>query len=319
METVEVPLDHLPSIPTQKPLRSDGQLRYHRRMRLLLLSARPDLRTNTRMGEAAEELGVDLELIDGVAASASLIDGDLKPLGIDTNRELPGAVLARIGNWRPESLLAVLEAFVACGVATPNPPAAIRIGRDHWATVMALTVAGLPVPPTLAGADPEALAAEAIRHLGLPLVVKQRRSRMGVGVIRCATRDHLEAVLDSLWRVGDEIVVQRWLAGGEHSHRLLVVGGAVVAAARFSAAVGEWRSNSARGGSAEAHNPSSEENRLAVAAAAALDLGHCGVDLVNGDAGPVILEINPTPGFLRLEEVTGVDVARALVEHAAGR
>ena len=288
-------------------------------MRLLLLSARPDLRTNTRLGEAAEELGVDLELIDGVAASASLVDGDMKPLGIDTNRELPGAVLARIGNWRPESLLAVLEAFVACGVATPNPPAAIRIGRDHWATVMALTVAGLPVPPTLAGADPEALAAEAIRHLGLPLVVKQRRSRMGVGVIRCATRDHLEAVLDSLWRVGDEIVVQRWLAGGEHSHRLLVVGGAVVAAARFSAAAGEWRSNSARGGSAEAHNPSSEENRLAVAAAAALDLGHCGVDLVNGDAGPVILEINPTPGFLRLEEVTGVDVARALVEHAAGR
>jgi len=285
-------------------------------MRLLLLSARPDLRTNTRLSEAAEELGVDLELVDGVAASASLVDGELKPLGIDTDRKLPDAVLARVGNWRPESLLAVLEAFVACGVATPNPPAAIRMGRDHWATAVALAVAGLPVPPTLAGADPEALAAEAARHLGLPAVVKQRRSRMGVGVIRCATRDHLEAVLDSLWRVGDEIVVQRWLAGGEHSLRLLVIGGAVVAAARFSATEGEWRSNSARGGSAEAHDTSLDEERLAVAAAAALGLGHCGVDLVKGDAGPVILEINPTPGFLRLEEATGVDVARALVEHA---
>ena len=285
-------------------------------MRLLLLSARPDLRTNTRLSEAAEELGVDLELVDGVAASASLVDGELKPLGIDTDRKLPDAVLARVGNWRPESLLAVLEAFVACGVATPNPPAAIRMGRDHWATAVALAVAGLPVPPTLAGADPEALAAEAVRHLGLPAVVKQRRSRMGVGVIRCATRDHLEAVLDSLWRVGDEIVVQRWLAGGEHSLRLLVIGGAVVAAARFSATEGEWRSNSARGGSAEAHDTSLDEERLAVAAAAALGLGHCGVDLVKGDAGPVILEINPTPGFLRLEEATGVDVARALVEHA---
>ena len=143
-------------------------------------------------------------------------------------------------------------------------------------------MAGLPVPPTLAGADPETLAAEAVRHLGLPAVVKQRRSRMGVGVIRCATRDHLEAVLDSLWRVGDEIVVQRWLAGGEHSLRLMVVGGAVVAAARFSAADGEWRSNSARGGSAEAYDASPDEKRLAVAAAAALGLGHCGVDLVSG-------------------------------------
>jgi len=285
-------------------------------MRLLLLSARPDLRTNARLSEAAEDLGIDLQLVDGVAASAWLVDGELKPLGIDTDRKLPNAVLARVGNWRPESLLAVLEALVACGVATPNPPAGIRMGRDHWATAMALTAAGLPVPPTLAGADPEALAAETVRHLGLPAVVKQRRSRMGVGVIRCATRDHLEAVLDSLWRVGDEIVVQRWLAGGEHSLRLLVVGGAVTAAARFSAAEGEWRSNSARGGSAEAYEASTEEQKLAVAAAAALGLGHCGVDLVIGGAGPVVLEVNPTPGFLRLEEATGIDVARALVEHA---
>jgi len=184
--------------------------------------------------------------------------------------------------------------------------------------VLALAAAGLPVPPTLAGADPEALAAEVVRHLGLPAVVKQRRSRMGVGVIRCTARDHLEAVLDSLWRVGDEIVVQRWLAGGERSLRLLVVGGAVVAAARFSAARGEWRSNCARGGSAEAYEPSPEEQRLAVAAADALGLGHCGVDLVDGDGGTVILEVNPTPGFLRLEEATGVDVARALVENAVG-
>ena len=294
-------------------------MRYHLWMRLLLLSARPDLRTNTRFAEAANDLGIDLELVDGITASASLIDGNLKPLGVEIDRELPDAVLARVGNWRPESLLAVLEAFVACGVATPNPPAAIRMGRDHWATTMALTVAGLPVPPTLAGADPDALAAETVRSLGLPAVVKQRRSRMGVGVIRCATRDHLEAILDSLWRIGDEIVVQRWLAGGEHSLRLMVVGGSVVAAARFSAAKGEWRSNSARGGSAEAHDASPDEKRLAVAAAAALGLGHCGVDLVGSEAGPVILEINPTPGFLRLEEATGIDVARALVEHAVAR
>jgi len=285
-------------------------------MRLLLLSARPDLCTNTRLSEAAIDLGIDIDVVDGVTASASLVDGDLRPLGTKTDRQLPDVVLARVGNWRPESLLAVLEAFVACGVSTPNPPAAIRKGRDHWETAMALTVAGLPVPPTLAGADPEALAAEAVRHLGLPVVVKQRRSRMGVGVIRCAALDHLEAVLDSLWRVGDEIVVQRWLAGGERSLRLMVVGEAVVAAARFSAAEGEWRSNSARGGSAEAYDASPDEQKLAVAAAAALGLGHCGVDLVRSDAGPIILEINPTPGFLRLEKATGVDVARALVEHA---
>lgn len=139
---------------------------------------------------------------------------------------------------------------------------------------------------------------------------------MGVGVIHCATRDHLEAVLDSLWRVGDEVVVQRWIPGGESSLRVLVVGGEVVAAARFSAGAGEWRSNAARGGTAEWARPRAEEADLAVAAAEVLGLGQCGVDIVQGDDGPVVLEVNPTPGFLRLEEATGVDIARILIRHA---
>ena len=283
---------------------------------MLLLSGRPDLPTNSRLCEAASELEVDVQLVDAVTVSALAATGGLRPLGLDRGRELPDTVVARIGNWRPESILAVLEAIVACGVSTPNPPAAIRAGRDHWLTTTRLSAAGLPTPPTLAGADPEALADAAVNNFGLPAVVKQRRSRMGVGVIRCSTRDHLEAVLDSLWRVGDEVVVQRWLTGGESSQRLLVVGGTVLAAARFDAGDGEWRSNAARGGTATAYDPSPAERHLAVAAAEALGLGHCGVDLVAAADGPVVLEVNPTPGFVCLEEATGVDVARAIVAHA---
>ena len=134
--------------------KGETRLRYHLRVRLLLLSARPDLRTNTRMADAARDLEIDLQLLDAITVSALLADGHLRPLGIDAGGTLPNAVLARIGNWRPESLLAVLEAVVALGVATPNPPSAIRLGRDHWATVTTLSAAGLPVPPTVAGADP---------------------------------------------------------------------------------------------------------------------------------------------------------------------
>lgn len=319
MQAIEVSLDHLPSIPTHRQSMIRLVLSYHHRMRLLLLTARPDLQTNSRLCEAATQLGAEVEVIDAVAATALAAEDRLRPLGIEGIGTKPAAVVARIGNWRPESLLAVLEAVVDSGVSTPNPPAAIRAGRDHWLTVTLLMAAGLPAPPTVAGADPETLAAAVVGHFGLPAVVKQRRSRMGIGVIRCATRDHLEAVLDSLWRVGDEIVVQRWLDGGDSSLRLLVVGQAVVAAARFVSHEGEWRSNSARGGSATAHDPSPEEQDLAVAAARALGLGHCGVDLVTTGDGPVILEVNPTPGFLRLEEASGVDVARAIVAHALGR
>jgi len=285
-------------------------------MRLLVLSARPGLRTNLRLSQAASKGGVDVSVVDATTLYALVESGGLRPLGDGALEPPPQVVLARIGNWRPESLLAILEAMVDRGVATPNPPTAIRVGRDHWATARCLGAAGLPIPATLAGADPEALSEAAVKHLGLPVVVKQRRSRMGVGVIRCSTRDHLDAVLDSLWRLGDEIVVQRYVPGGETSHRLLVVGKEVVAAARLDAADGDWRSNATRGGTARAYTPQGEETDLAVGAAKALGLGQCGVDLLMGVSGPIVLEVNPTPGFLRLEEATGIDVARAMVEHA---
>jgi ribosomal protein S6--L-glutamate ligase len=290
--------------------------RYHVSMRLLVLSARPGLRTNLRLSEAGSELGVEVSVVDATTLSAVLENTRLSPVGDGVLEPAPEAVLARVGNWRPESLLAVLEAIVDRGAATPNPPPAIRVGRDHWATARCLGAAGLPILPMVAGADPETLADASVNHLGLPVVVKQRRSRMGVGVILCATFDHLEAVLDSLWRLGDEIVVQRYLPGGETSYRLLVVGKEVVAAARLEAADGDWRSNAARGGLPRAYTPRSEEVALAVAAAEAVGLGQCGVDLVMGEAGPIVLEVNPTPGFLHLEAATGIDVARTMVAHA---
>jgi ribosomal protein S6--L-glutamate ligase len=294
-------------------------LRYHDAVRLLLLTARPDTEANRRLAAAAHALGVEAAVVD--AATLTAVAGGRPTLlerGVDLLDPVPSAVLARVGNWRPDSVLAALETAVDRGVATPNPPEAIRVGRDHWRTVRVLAASGLPVPDTVAGADPEALAAAAAERLGFPVVVKQRRSRMGVGVIRCAARDQLDAVLDSLWRLGDEVVVQRFHDAGGESLRLLVVGDRVAASARLRATDGDWRSNAARGGRAVGHRPSPEEERLAVAAARAVGLGQCGVDLLPGER-TVVVEVNPTPGFQHLEAASGVDVARALVEHALGR
>jgi len=284
--------------------------------RLVIFSARPALETNRRLQEAAQALGHPTAVVDATRVVAWCEDRPRLLLdGEDLLVDPPDVVIARIGNWRPESLLAVLETAVAAGCSTPNPVAAIRRARDHWRTVIALADAGVPVPTTVVGADPERLAEDAV-GLGLPVVVKQRRSRMGVGVIRCDTVDHLEAVLDSLWRVGDEVIVQRFLDTAGRSLRLMVAGGGVVAAARFEAGAGEWRSNSARGGTAVAHRASRDEADLARRAVEVLGLGHAGVDLLPTADGPVVLEVNPTPGFRRLEDATGVDVAAALVSHA---
>ncbi len=285
-------------------------------MELHLISARPDLRVNASLREEADRRGVVLRVVDATRAAA--VSGDRPGIRIEGSPLLdppPGAVLARVGNWRPEATLALLEIYVARGIPTPNGPEAIRRGRDHWRTVLDLSRSGLPVPETVSGSDPEALAAEAVATLGLPVVVKQRRSRMGVGVIRCATRDHLEAVLDSLWRVGDEVVVQRWVETGGVSLRLLVVGGRVAAAGRFRAGAGEWRSNAARGARVEPWEPGDRERELALEAAEVLGLGVCGVDLLPGPGGVVVGEVNPTPGFAHIESATGAGVAGAVVEY----
>ncbi len=288
-------------------------------MQALLLTARPELAVNQRLVSAAGSRGIELGIAHACRVNAAA--GVQPALWLGSRNLLasrPAFVIARIGNWRPESLLATLEACTDAGVATPSPAAAIRSSRDHWQTARQLAAAGLPVPQTIAGADAEELAATALARLGLPVVVKQRRSRMGVGVIRCTARDQLEAVLDSLWRVGDEVVVQRFIETGGSSLRLLVVGDRVVAAARFTAAAGDWRSNAARGGGVEEHQPDQAEQQLAVAAARRLGLGICGVDLLEGGHETLVCEVNPTPGFRHLESATGADVAGAIIDYAAG-
>jgi len=297
-------------------------LQYYSKVRLLLLTARPELETNRRLEAAAQACDVDSLIMDAAKVTARSGAGLALEHGDENLLEGPVDVaLARVGNWRPDSVLAALEAVVARGIPTPNPPEAIRIGRDHWRTVHTLARAGLPVPTTLASGDPEELARVAASSLGFPVVVKQRRSRMGVGVIKCDSRDHLESVLDSLWRVGDEVIAQRYVPTDGVSLRLLLVGAKVVAAARFEAPDDDWRSNAARGGSVQPHCPSGSEVELARSAAGTIGLGVCGVDLLPGET-TVVGEINPTPGFLSLEAATGVDVAAAIVSHmvrCAGR
>jgi RimK family alpha-L-glutamate ligase len=230
-----------------------------------------------------------------------------------------GAVLPRIGNWRPDSALAVLAALRAAGVPGVNEPRAIRRGRDHWRTAAALAAAGLPHPPTVAGSEPEALARAAAAVCGFPCVVKQRRSRQGVGVIRCADLPTLEGVLDSLWRLGDEVVVQRFCPPGGVSRRVLVLDGGALGATEHRAGAGEFRTNAARGATVHACELDGDQAAVAVAAAAVTGLDFAGVDLLPDGDRWVVGEVNPTPGWRHFAAATGIPVERELVGALAAR
>ncbi len=284
-----------------------------------VLTAKPDLPIYRELEAAGRTAGVRVLVLDALRLAAC----DGPPYVRQEAREaLPGglgAVLPRVGNWRPGSVLAVLAALRRAGVASLNEVGAIRAGRDHWETSCALAAAGLPHPETVAGSEPETLAAAAAAAFSFPCVVKQRDSRQGVGVVRVASRAELEAVLDSLWRVGDEVVVQRFCPPGGISRRVLVLDGEALGAAEHRAPPGEFRSNAARGADVRGIALDDLTRDLAICAARAVGLSFAGVDLIPDGDRWVVAEVNPSPGWRHFAAATGADVAARLVEALARR
>jgi RimK family alpha-L-glutamate ligase len=282
-------------------------------VRLAVLTARPELPVHAELGEAARRAGAELVVLDALALVAGVEPPAVFLGGEPYDAGAIAAVLPRVGNWRPGSVLAVLEALRAAGVPSLNEPEAIRRGRDHWRTVTALAVAGVPHPETLAGAEPEVLAAAAAAALGLPCVVKVRSSRQGVGVVLCERRDQLDATLDAMFRLGEEVVVQRFCRTGGVSRRVLVLDGEVLAATEHRAAAGEFRSNAARGGAVTPVTLPTELADLAVGAAAVTGLAFAGVDLLPDGDRWLVGEVNPSPGWRHLADATGAPVAETLI------
>ncbi|OFV80320.1 MAG: hypothetical protein A2Y78_15760 [Acidobacteria bacterium RBG_13_68_16] len=278
-----------------------------------VLTARPELPVYRDLEAAGERLGHRVLTLDALRLAARAAP----PVAWSDGRELPlsevRAVLPRVGNWRPDSTLAVLGAMQRAGVRSLNGGAAIRTGRDHWLTACALASAGLSHPETVAGAEPEVLAAAAEALCGFPCVVKLRRSRRGVGVIRCAGAAELEAVLDALWRLGEEPVVQRFCPPGGVSRRVLVLEDEALGATEHTAAAGEFRANASRGAEVCAVEIPQGLVELAVGAARAVGLGLAGVDLIPDGERWLVGEVNPSPGWNHFAAATGVPVADRLV------
>ncbi len=278
-----------------------------------MLTARPALAVHRELVAAGPGAGVEVEILDALALVGRAAPPEVWAPGKPPALGSFAAVLPRVGNWRPDSLLAVLETMLAAGVPSLNDPDPIRRGRDHWRTICALARAGVPHPDTLAGADPERLAEAAAGALGFPCVVKVRHSRQGVGVVRCSGRDQLDATLDTMLRLGEEVVVQRECRAGGISRRVLVLESEVLGASEHRAVPGEFRSNAARGGVVTAVNLERGLADLALAAAAVLGLGFCGVDLLPDGDRWLVGEVNPSPGWNHFAAATGIPVAALLV------
>ncbi len=286
---------------------------------ILLLTGRPGGWASGRFREAAKKHGVKIRAAD---PSKAMLEnsGDEMPIRFARRRiSPPVSVIPRLGPGNYENGLAVIAQFEANGIPVCNSSHAIGLARDTYLSLLELRRNGLQVPRTarLLSLKDLKLARKIIP--GPPWILKTFTGAMGIGTMLMHEVDQLEALGATLWALGQPILLQEYIrsAGDIASDiRVLVIGSEVIGGIKRSAASGEFRSNVHRGGIPEKYQLSGKEKKLALKAAKAIRLDIAGVDWIETSRGPVVLEVNATPGFQGFESATGIDVAGKIIKYA---
>ena len=273
-----------------------------------------------RLQEAFAKRGHDARVINTLKLTLMLASGKLD--AYEGNKKLPefDGVLARIGMGLTNHGVAALRQFELQGVTTiPHSDALIR-SRQKLAALQHLAAGGVPVPATAYVHRSRDLEVAVERLGGAPLIVKVIEGTGGQGVILAESTRTAVAIAGALIKAGKPVLLQSFVAESSgRDNRVLIVGGRVVAAARRVAKEGEYRSNVHLGATATPMQPDEATSAVAIKAAQLLGLEIAGVDVLEGKDGPVVLEVNSSPGITGIEGVTGIDVAGAVVEHVEER
>ncbi len=284
-------------------------------MRIAMLARNPNLYSHKRLKEAAEQRGHQLDVIDTLRCYMNIVSKN--PAIYYNGEKLPryDAVIPRIGASITFYGLAVLRQFEMMGVYPLNESVAVGRSRDKLRSLQLLAQAGLGLPETTFAYDPKQTE-EVLRVTGgAPLVIKLLEGTQGIGVVLVDSDRSAMSVIEAFRGANVNILVQKFVkeAGGSDI-RALVVGERVVATMKRTGAEGEFRSNLHRGGTAEIVKISPEERSTAVRAAKRMGLNVCGVDMLRSNEGPVVMEVNSSPGLEGIEKATGIDVAGRIIE-----
>lgn len=285
-------------------------------MKIAMLARNPNLYSHKRLKEAAEQRGHTLDIVNTLRCYMNI--ASRRPEVYYNGERLVGydAVIPRIGASVTHYGLAVLRQFEMQGVFPLNESVAIGRSRDKLRSMQLLARDGIGLPVTTFAHDPK--QTEEVLELagGAPVVIKLLEGTQGIGVVLADTKRSAKSVVEAFRGAGVNILLQEFIkeAGGTDI-RAIVVGGKVVAAMKRTGAEGDFRSNLHRGGSAEVIKLSPEERSTAVRSAKAMGLNVCGVDMLRANHGPVVMEVNSSPGLEGVEKATGLDIAGKIIEY----
>ncbi len=284
-------------------------------MKIVILSRNPALYSTNRLYETAKARGHETRIVDFLKCYM-LIEKENPVIYYEGERITDvDAIIPRIGSSRTFYGTAVVRQFEMMNTFCLNSSQAIVRSRDKLRTMQILSKSGLGMPVTAMASN-----TTDINHLladvgGAPVVVKLLQGTQGIGVVLAETKKAAKSVLEAFYGLKANMLIQEYIKEVKGADvRALVVGNRVVAAIRRQGAEGEFRSNIHRGGMAQKIRLDKQERETAVKAAKLLGLNVAGVDLLQSDKGPLLMEVNSTPGLEAIETSTSIDVAAKIIE-----
>jgi len=288
-------------------------------MKIGILSRNRKLYSTRRLVEAAKLRGHEVRVVDVLKCFMNITANDPNVFyqSKDSVEELEfDAVIPRIGASVTTYGCAVLRQFEVAQVYSINESIAITRSRDKLRAHQLLARKGIGQPITSYANSAKATNSLIDSVGGAPLIVKLTQSTQGNGVLLAETKKAAEALINAFRGIGTDFLVQEFIkeAGGSDI-RCFVVGEKVIASMQRKAAKGEYRSNLHRGGSAEVVKLNTAERRLAVNAARVMGLDLAGVDILRSAHGPLVIEVNSSPGLEGIENASGIDVAGKIIDY----
>ncbi|AYN30305.1 MULTISPECIES: 30S ribosomal protein S6--L-glutamate ligase [Buttiauxella] len=284
-------------------------------MKIAILSRDGTLYSCKRLREAASRRGHVVEIIDPLSCYMNI--NPAAPSVHYKGRQLPhyDAVIPRIGSAITFYGTAVLRQFEMLGSYPLNESVAITRARDKLRSLQLMARQGIDLPVTGFAHSPDDTSDLIDMVGGAPLVVKLVEGTQGIGVVLAETRQAAESVIDAFRGLNAHILVQEYIKEAKgRDIRCLVVGNKVVAAIERQAKPGDFRSNLHRGGVAHQVTITEREREIALHAAATLGLDVAGVDILRAKRGPLVMEVNASPGLEGIEKTSGIDIATLMIK-----
>ncbi|WP_130536540.1 30S ribosomal protein S6--L-glutamate ligase [Thiomicrorhabdus indica] len=284
-------------------------------MKIAILSRGPELYSTQRLVEAAENRGHEVKVIDALRCYMNI--NSVNPEIHYKGEVLQGfdAVIPRIGASVTFYGTAVLRQFEMMNVFPLNESVAISRSRDKLRSMQLLSRKGIGLPVTGIAHSPDDIEDLLKTVGGAPVVIKLLEGTQGVGVVLAETQSAATSVIQAFNGLKADILVQEFISEAKGADiRCFVVGGKVIAAMKRQGKEGEFRSNLHQGGTANLIKITAAERATAVNAAKAMGLNVCGVDLLRSNHGPVVMEVNSSPGLEGIENATAKDIAGMIIE-----